>query len=210
MTLNSMNDRVSNPFCTRFIRPGAIPFHFPAGISAGTLIEHLKCQHWTGQIVGPHGTGKSTLLSELQPAILAEGKTPLNWNLRDGRFTNQPQPCFRTTLNSASILIIDGFEQLSVWRRWSLIRTCRLQRCGLLVTTHVSLGLPDLYRTQITPDVTLQVWSFLNRVGASPFTSHDDLMDRLNTRQGNLREALFDLYDLHEQRSQREGLKRTS
>ena len=63
----------SNPFSTRFVRPGAIPFCFPQGEGAGTLVTRLERQGWWGQIVGPHGSGKSTLLAQLRPHLEAAG-----------------------------------------------------------------------------------------------------------------------------------------
>src|SRR5262245_49587973 len=65
----------SNPFSTRFIRPGAIPFIFSAGESAESLVDHLRVNNWRGQIIGPHGSGKSTLLAALLPALQAAGRT---------------------------------------------------------------------------------------------------------------------------------------
>src|SRR3989442_1545921 len=46
----------SNPFSTRFIRPGVIPFVFADGQSPETLVEQLRQHHWWGQIIGPHGS----------------------------------------------------------------------------------------------------------------------------------------------------------
>src|SRR5579859_6457327 len=59
----------SNPFSTRCVRPGAIPFRFPPGESAATMVDRLERQGWWGQIVGPHGSGKSTLLAALLPEL---------------------------------------------------------------------------------------------------------------------------------------------
>ena len=51
----------SNPFSTRFIRPGAIEYLFAPGQTADSLIDRLRHNQWRGQIIGPHGSGKSTL-----------------------------------------------------------------------------------------------------------------------------------------------------
>ncbi len=51
-----------NPFCTRRIRPGALPYFFPPGASIETILQRFQDFAGWGEIVGPHGSGKSTLL----------------------------------------------------------------------------------------------------------------------------------------------------
>ncbi len=63
----------SNPFCSRFVRPGAIGYHFPAGESVESIVERLHACQWRGALVGPHGSGKSTLLHALLPALNRAG-----------------------------------------------------------------------------------------------------------------------------------------
>jgi GTPase SAR1 family protein len=60
----------SNPFSTRFIRPGATTYRFPEGISAASLAEKFFAQHQgRAAIVGPHGSGKTSLLYALAPYL---------------------------------------------------------------------------------------------------------------------------------------------
>ena len=73
-----------NPFCTRRIRPGAIPYYFPQGKSVETLVDKLEANGWDGQIVGPHGSGKSTLLAAMLPEIARRGKRLVHLELQDG------------------------------------------------------------------------------------------------------------------------------
>lgn len=61
---------VSNPFSTRFIRPGATTYRFPTGVSAHTLADQFFRQHLgRAAIVGPHGSGKTSLLYALAPYL---------------------------------------------------------------------------------------------------------------------------------------------
>lgn len=53
-----------NPFSTCYTRPGAIPFRLDE-ISIGELAESLFCGRSVLQIVGQHGSGKTTLTIEL-------------------------------------------------------------------------------------------------------------------------------------------------
>ena len=96
-----------NPFSTRRTRPGALPFIFSAGQDAETLISRLRENRWWGEILGPHGAGKSALLATLIPAAERAGRRPLVIELHD------KQKCLpRPELDPSTLLIVDGYEQL--------------------------------------------------------------------------------------------------
>ena len=59
----------SNPFSTRFTRPGAIPFLFEEPLTAEFIIHRFNANNWLAQIVGPHGSGKTTLVRGLEPEL---------------------------------------------------------------------------------------------------------------------------------------------
>src|SRR3954454_24922938 len=101
----------SNPFATRFIRPGAIPFLFLDGDSAEAIVERLEANQWRGQIIGKHGSGKSTLLATLAPVIEAAGKALISFKI--GPAERRVPPIDRSSLSSATQFVIDGYEQLS-------------------------------------------------------------------------------------------------
>ncbi len=178
-----------NPFASRFVRPGAMPFLFPSGIDATRLVERLAAAGWRGAIVGPHGSGKSTLLAALMPHLHAAGRRVLRVTLHDNQ-RRLPSATW-TDPRDCDILVIDGYEQLGLWERWRVLR----QKTGLLVTSHRSVALPELWRTAVTVDVAMRVVERLAE-GQAP----GDLADCLSRRRGNLREVLFDLYDDHERR----------
>jgi energy-coupling factor transporter ATP-binding protein EcfA2 len=64
----------SNPFATRFVRPGSLEYRFREVKDSATefadIVRRLD-QDRIGLIVGPHGSGKTTLLHSLGP-ILSE------------------------------------------------------------------------------------------------------------------------------------------
>ena len=189
----------TNPFCTRHVRPGAIPFLFPAGQDAETLVRRLQQSGWWGEIVGAHGTGKSALLATLIPSIELVGRHATLVELHDGQ-RRLPMDINRDSrLRPPMILIIDGYEQLSRCRRFLLKRHCRRRGWGLLVTAHAPVGLPELYRTAATPDLAERIVGQLMKGQALPFTTAE-LAEHFARHNGNLRETLFDLYDLYEQR----------
>jgi hypothetical protein len=188
-----------NPFCTKRVRPGAVPFLFPDGHNAETLIRRLQQNGWWGQIVGAHGAGKSALLATLIPAIESAGRHAFLVELHDGQ-RRLPRDFDRDCRHQpATVIVVDGYEQLSRWRRWRLKRHCRRHGWGLLVTAHAHVGLLDLCQIAATPDLAQQIVGQLMDGRVSPFTA-TELAECFARHGGNLRETLFDLYDLYEQK----------
>lgn len=188
-----------NPFATRYVRPGAIAFRFRPGESAAQLVARLQANGWQGQIVGPHGSGKSTLLAALRPELERAGRNVLSIALHDGERRLPPSLARLRSLRAPDLLVIDGFEQLSAFARGSIKRRCRRQACGLLATGHADLGLPWLYSTRVEPTTAHAIVVHLISA-AEPLISESDVDEALSAYPGNLRETLFRLYDLYEQR----------
>jgi hypothetical protein len=215
-----------NPFCTRRIRPGAIPFFFPAGCDADTLVARLRDNGWSGEIVGIHGSGKSALLATLIPTIERGGRHVTLVELHDGQRRLPPETLsalespaengLAHTIDSSdisgnshsahdtrrrpapAILVIDGYEQLSRWRRWLLRRLCRRRGWGLLVTAHASVGLPPLWQTAATPELAEKIVDHL-AAGKRLRLGPSELAECLARHHGDLRETLFHLYDRYEE-----------
>src|SRR5262245_62831976 len=112
--------RRSNPFSTRFVRPGAIPYQFVDGADVAALATRLEGQGWWGQIVGPHGSGKSTLLATLLPELRRRRRVVVVELHADRRrflelaWSREP-----------TLLVVDGHEQLGWWARRRVRATCR-------------------------------------------------------------------------------------
>lgn len=179
-----------NPFSTRLTQPGAIPFRFAAADGLAALVSMLRTANGWGQIVGPHGSGKSTLLASLLPAL---GE----WNVRTVRLdtSHRTLPAgFFDPPGPGSLLVIDGFEQLGLLVRWRVKRHCRRHGCGLLVTAHRSVGLPDLHRTNAATHAA-EVIAGLLPPGGEWVLDGFDAAARLRHHRGSLREVLFELYD---------------
>jgi hypothetical protein len=187
-----------NPFATRHVRPGALPFLFPPGQSAAVLVDRLRAQHWRGEIVGPHGSGKSSLLATLIPMIHEAGHPTLRVTLHDGQ-RRLPQSVRWTEIAAGTIVVIDGYEQLSTWSRVRLAALCRRRNLGLVVTSHGSVGLPPLWTTEVTPELAQRLVAQLLGEESSVI-SPDEVASCLARHRGNLRETLFELYDLYESR----------
>jgi hypothetical protein len=191
---------LSNPFCASRLRPGTIDFIFEAGKSAGQLADILEAHAWWGEIIGCHGTGKSTLLAALTRTIEARGRLVKSITIVAGE-RRLPRAFFTSLRPTAGlgVAVVDGFEQLDAWNRLRLKRFCRKHSVGLVVASHRSANLPHLYETAVDDD---RAWRVVQRLqsGFPPRIESGDLTARLARHQGNLREALFDLYDLYEER----------
>lgn len=195
---------VQNPFSSRFVRPGAIPFQFPPGENAVSLVARLAGLGWRAAIIGPHGTGKSTLLASLLPELARAGCDVYSIALHDGQRRMSPQfmAKFESALATATpaacrVVVVDGYEQLSRWNRWQLRRRLKNIGVGLLVTSHKQVSLPVLFRT--ATDVTLAEEIVGKLIGDGTIEA-GDVRAAFHRHGGNLRETLFDLYDIFEQR----------
>lgn len=216
-----------NPFATRFVRLGQIPF---LGMSLEEFDEILRCwqrQGFTGQIVGPHGSGKSTLACTLVQRLqthlsLVQTKIPWSHLVIAGanrvRNLAVPAPKYRlggsmphqnTPAETPSIdigrrlkrvLVVDGIERTTLANRIALIRHCRRNHCGLMITTHRRLRwLPVLCRVKPSVESLLALVRHLapelqGRVGYRL----QDLQTLFHEQSGDLREILMSLYDRYE------------
>ncbi|MCU0877705.1 MAG: hypothetical protein MUF06_07985 [Pirellulaceae bacterium] len=200
----------SNPFATRFTRPGAIEFLFTGDDSLATLIERLQQNAWWGEIVGPHGSGKSTLLAALAAELVSAGRKVVAGRIRSSseRGTSRGssddldlEQLYRQSSmwTSDTQLVLDSYEQLSWWSRRRLESLVRRRGAGLVVTTHRSLGLPLLWRTEPSLELAQEV---VARLTAGDGTiKPNDVAHAYQQTRGNLRETFFTLYDTYRRRS---------
>jgi hypothetical protein len=187
----------SNPFATRFIRPGAIPFLFLNGDSAEAIVERLRGHDWRGQIIGPHGSGKSTLLATLVPLIEGAGRGVQLFKI--GPKERGLPPLDPLSLSATTQIIIDGYEQLSWWSKWKLVRLANRTKAGLIVTAHASAGFPTLYQTESSNAIAEAVVARLLKEDGPPISAHD-IATAYQAARGDVREMLFKLFDVYQRR----------
>jgi len=187
----------SNPFATRFVRPGAIKFLFLDGDSAERIIDRLRNQNWCGQIIGPHGSGKSTLLATLTPLLQDAGRFVLSFKVGPGE--RRLRPLDSGAITTSTQIIIDGYEQLSWWAKWKVRGMVAKARAGLLVTAHTNVNLPTLYETKPSAEVMSAVVTQL-APNALPVVTSDEIANAYREAGGNMRETLFKLFDVYRQR----------
>ena len=189
----------SNPFSTSRVKPGRLPFFFPPDQKHSTLVRQLEEFRWQAQIVGPHGSGKSTLVKSLVQCFSKSGRNVDSVTFHSGglffsKFFRQ-----RRHWDANTQLVVDGFEQLHWVQRCLLRRACVRRSCGLLVTAHVSVGLPTLYQTSADLCTARRIVRFL--MAAENCITEDDVSNCFRGFAPNVREVLFALYDLYEHRS---------
>ena len=150
-----------------------------------------------GEIVGPHGSGKSTLIKSLVPKIEKKIRQETIHANEDHRTFFQSIKSWLCPTHSNWLLIIDGFEQLSPDQQESVKTLCVKNQIGLLVSTHRPTGLPLLFESQTDRECFHQVVNDL--MANRPIKISEEEIDYAFEKYfPNLREALFSLYDVYE------------
>jgi len=192
-----------NPFCTRHVRPGRLPSFDAAGrpLDLGPLLARLSAIHGSAAIVGPHGSGKTTLLGHLADALEARGERVARAKLRRTRDAVALLMAVART-QPGVIFCVDSWERLA--RPWALLirRSAAASRVRLLVTAHRAGLLPTLWECTSTPAVLDAIVASLPPGGPDgPSVDGIEVEQAFRAASGDIREALFILYDAFEARA---------
>lgn len=189
-------DRV-NPFAARFVRPGAVCYLPSAAADPTLLAARLEHQCWRGEIIGPHGAGKSALLMALLAELRGSGRDVLHVELHQG---DRRLPCgaLAGPIPPWRLIAVDGAEQLGWWAWLRLRLFVRRRAWGLVVTSHRPLGLPLL--AALRPDAAL-AWRIVQQLQSDdPLITEAETAAAFAAHRGDLREMLFELYDRYQSR----------
>ncbi len=189
----------SNPFSTRFIRPGSIAYRFENERQLPSIVKRIKSEKH-GQIIGPHGSGKSTLVHTLRKQLANEGHSTPLIELHDGqRCLTRHHVHLMKTLGFGT-LFVDGYEQLGLRSRWRLGRWQKKCGCGLVITTHKRVPLPvfcEIVSAENSPNsatLFLRLAEQLQLHSEFKLPQHV-ISDCFNDCHGNYRDSFFALYD---------------
>ena len=182
-----------NPFSTRFTRPGRLT---PLGalgrpLDVAALVAALHAGGGSGAIVGPHGTGKTTLLLTLADRLDAAGSLAGLLRLRS---PGDAAVMWRAISRArrGTTLCVDGWECLRPWGR--IVSVLAWWRgCRLVVTSHREPGMPILVRAKGTLPILAALVTQVPDHGG--LIEDADIADAHRRHGGNLRESLYDLYD---------------
>lgn len=237
-----------NPFSVRSVAPGAIPFFFDSAwlsmmrqrdpkkfhdyytqalisaenvltmVGGNLLVDLFEENDFKSQLVGSHGTGKSTLMALLANMLRNRGYQIFCCLLRDQQRSipsdlfndirqfvqgenQEERSSFSTSSTSErekKIIFLDGFEQLSYFNAIAFQRFCRSNDLGLLVSTHSTVrGFPVLFRTISNQALVQRVIKFL--LDETTWGMNEEQITALFVEyHGNVRDILFALYDEYE------------
>ena len=178
-----------NPFASH--RVDGLPYRH-RGPSPADLEHRLRALGGRAAVVGPKGSGKTTLVQQLSTRV--DGRSvsvTIPASCRHAwRAVRSQMPRFVTREHAVTI---DGAEQLGPlgWRR--LLSATRKAR-SLLVTLHASGNLPTLIECRTDPALLRDLVRELAPNEADILEPHlDGLFHR---HQGNIRECFGELYDL--------------
>jgi len=192
-----------NPFSTRHTRPGRLAPLDPGGrpLDIAGLIDRLSCLPGAA-IVGPHGSGKSNLLHHLAAAIDAGGGRVERVRLQSRCDSLRALGTVRLAGRGGTVCV-DSWERAGRLERIVLVVTARAVGARLLVTAHRPVGwLPTLVRCETTARL---LEALVARLVGLPLRGGvaigaADVEAAFAGHAGDIREALYELYDLVERR----------
>ncbi|MFM8734095.1 MAG: hypothetical protein ACKOC8_02730 [Pirellulales bacterium] len=187
----------ANPFATRFTQPGMLApcdaDGFP--IDTAAVAAGLPSAAAALAIIAPHGHGKTTLLLALLQEASALGR-PVALR-RIGSWGDACRLLGAVALGQrGGIIGIDGWDAVPGALRLAVRVLAGLRRQTLLVTAHSPCGLPELARLRTSSRLLAALVDRLPPHGG--VIGPDDVAEAYANHSGNIRDALFDLYDRFE------------
>lgn len=158
------------------------------------LLSSLERLQFRAAIVGPRGSGKTTLLEDLAARVAARSYLPraLRLDAETPRFAPGFLDHFAGSLTPRDVILFDGAEQLSAVA-WGAFQRRTRGAAGLVVTVHRPGRLPTLIETETSPDLLAALVGQL--LGDRIEDVRATLPELFHRHDGNLREALLELYD---------------
>jgi adenylate kinase family enzyme len=178
-----------NPFAVDRIRQ--IRYE-PVAESWQSLLARLAAMDYRGAIVGPCGSGKTTMCEDLEIRLQKQGlRTQHLFLSMDIHMTWRE--IRRVLACPFDVIMVDGADHMS-WLTWrTLKRRVFREKCGLVVTTHQPGLLDTWYECQTSPVLLERIVARLVR---DQVIARERIQESYDRCQGNIRQALRELYDL--------------
>jgi hypothetical protein len=172
-----------------------------------TALQRLEQMGFHGAIVGPHGSGKTTLMDDLGQRLRDAGKLTWFCQLHTGE-RRLPIAVWKqlVALPTSTFLLLDGAEQLSYWRWRELVKFIRKSKRPFVVTLHRVGRWPTWFESRA--DIAIldeMVHEFLPSPPPNVSAINRHLFSKHN---GNIREALREWYDLMSENSSNQNSSR--
>ena len=160
------------------------------------LLARLKRLDYRAAIVGPEGAGKTTLLEDLEPALARLGFRVrcLRLDRETGSFPRGFLKSLFADLDKSDLLLFDGAEQMSRFA-WERFKTRSKKAGGLVITSHRRGMLPTLIECATSSGLLAEIIAEL--IGCEPQSAREAAEKLYGKHNGNLRDALREMYDLY-------------
>ena len=164
------------------------------------LFGQLRRLGYRAAIVGPHGSGKTTLLESLEPHLASLGFSVIRLRLDDQtrRFERGSLRRLFRNLSERDLLLLDGAEQMG-GLAWLRFKAQAKRAGGLIITSHRRGRLPTLIECGTSPELLREI---IRELIGGEAEARCGMAERLYAKhEGNLRDALREMYDMYSERS---------
>lgn len=181
----------SNPFrssCVEQIRY-ALPANALEALVDQALQEPCSC------LLGTKGTGKTTLLEDLEPHLQQRGRKThwIHLTLESTQADRAAAIAEIRSLSQQHVCLFDGAEVLNFWQWRRVCRTARSNELTLIATLHRKRGVPILCHTQADWPLMEQ---FVRQLAGNHYSDQlrEHAQQAFQANHGNMREVFRACY----------------